>query len=242
MPNSNSKPEVIAILLAAGSGNRFQHGQSQNFDKVLMDLCGKPVWQHSVEAFQGSKLVTGFCLVVAESQQAYLLDQYGSYLANQSIKLVTGGQHRWQSVNNALSAVAELGPDMVAIHDAARPCIQTKSIDLVIETASRTGAAILAQPLWGTIKQADENGNISKTVPREGLYQATTPQVFRWDWICEAYSDANIKRFKPEAITDDAQLMAEAGHKVSICHDLPTNIKLTTREDLIVAEAFLKTL
>ena len=126
----------------------------------------------------------------------------------------------------------------MAIHDAARPCIAPDRIDAVFEEAVKSGAAILATPLVGTIKRVAGSGAIEETVSREGLYEAQTPQVFRKDLLLQAYG--RLTSSQRAEITDDAQVVELAGHAVTIVAGDASNIKITTKSDLTLAGAILK--
>jgi 2-C-methyl-D-erythritol 4-phosphate cytidylyltransferase len=139
-------------------------------------------------------------------------------------------------VANALAMVKEEA-DFVAIHDAARPCVTAELIDTVFTSAVKTGATMLAVPVTDTVKRADDKGLVKETVERRGLWLAQTPQVFRRDWLVEAYAKrAQLGR----DITDDAQLIEALGHPVYLIQGSTTNVKITAREDLALAEAVLK--
>jgi 2-C-methyl-D-erythritol 4-phosphate cytidylyltransferase len=127
--------------------------------------------------------------------------------------------------------------EFVAVHDAARPCIVDPWIDSVFEAARRDGAAILAAPVQATLKRADQKKHITATVDRESLWEAQTPQVFRRELLVEAYA----KRGR-EPVTDDAQLVERLGKPVTIVPGSPLNIKITSRDDLKLAEQVLKVL
>jgi 2-C-methyl-D-erythritol 4-phosphate cytidylyltransferase len=152
------------------------------------------------------------------------------------VQVAPGGAERFDSVANALALVRE-DCDLVAIHDAARPCLAPELIGTVFGAAAKTGAALLAVPVSDTVKQSDDQGRVQSTVSRKGLWLAQTPQVFRRDWLVDAYSRrASLGR----DITDDAQLIEAAGHPVWLVTGSTGNIKITTREDLALAEAILK--
>jgi 2-C-methyl-D-erythritol 4-phosphate cytidylyltransferase len=153
-----------------------------------------------------------------------------------NVKIVLGGKERFDSVANALQRVADEA-DFVAVHDAVRPCLQAEQIDAVFAAAAAVGAAVLAVPVTDTLKRADAKGRIEATVSRDRLWLAQTPQVFRKDWLIEAYARRGQLG---QAITDDAQLVEAAGHPVQIVEGDPSNIKITTRADLQLAEAILK--
>jgi len=153
-----------------------------------------------------------------------------------NVQIADGGKERFESVANAL-ALVKPEVEFVAIHDAARPCVTTELIDSVFASAVKMGAAMLAVPVSDTVKRADDKGRVRETVPRQGLWLAQTPQVFRRDWLVEAYAKrAQLGR----DITDDAQLLEAAGHAVHLVQGSTTNLKITAREDLALAEAILK--
>jgi 2-C-methyl-D-erythritol 4-phosphate cytidylyltransferase len=151
------------------------------------------------------------------------------------IKLVKGGAQRFESVRAALAHVDQAA-ELVCIHDAVRPCVLESWIDRVFEEAGKSGAAILAAPLSGTIKRVAGSGVIDKTVPREGLFEAQTPQVFRKDLLQRAYAELP-EDFQP---TDDAQVLERAGHSVTIVATDQRNIKITGPGDMSLAAALVK--
>jgi 2-C-methyl-D-erythritol 4-phosphate cytidylyltransferase len=127
--------------------------------------------------------------------------------------------------------------DFVCVHDAARPCLTDAWVDKIFETAQRTGAAIFAIPVCGTLKRVDSSGAIQETISRSDLWEAQTPQVFRRQLLLEAYA----KRGDFEA-TDDSQLVERLGRKVTVVPGSPINLKITSKEDLRLAEQALKAL
>jgi 2-C-methyl-D-erythritol 4-phosphate cytidylyltransferase len=147
------------------------------------------------------------------------------------VDVVAGGSARFESVANALREL-RADVDFVAVHDAARPCVTPALIDAVFTRAAETGAALLAIPVADTIKRGDAAGRVTGTVDREGLWLAQTPQVFRRDWLTEAY--ARRESLGP-SITDDARLVEAAGHAVYLVTGSATNLKITTPADLDIA-------
>jgi len=150
------------------------------------------------------------------------------------IKLVKGGAQRFDSVKNAIDAV-DPAAELICVHDGVRPCVLDKWIDEVFEKAAASGAAILAAPLNATIKRVARDA-ITETVPREGLWEAQTPQVFRKDLLIKAYCN-RAADFQP---TDDAQLVEKLGHAVAVVAADRRNIKITTPGDMSLAQAILK--
>jgi len=212
------------ILPAAGRSTRFGVADRK---KVFVSLHGQPVWWHSARAFARRPDVASTTLVISPDDQDFFQNEYHSQAAALGIDIVCGGETRTDSISNALAVLPEQG-HFVAIHDAARPGISAELIDTVFANAAATGAAILALPVPGTIKRADAEGFITDTIPRDGVFEAQTPQVFRRDWILEAYDQHTTI-----PSTDDAQLMERLGKKVAIVRGSLANMKITTRDDLL---------
>ncbi|MDZ4849182.1 MAG: 2-C-methyl-D-erythritol 4-phosphate cytidylyltransferase [Pirellulaceae bacterium] len=223
--------DTAVILAAAGKSSRF----GQPFlKKVYALLGGKPVFQHSATTFSGHPAVAQQLLVVHPDDLDMLRSKFAATFAMMGIEIVLGGDERWQSVENAIAKLAA-GIEFVAVHDAARPLVSLNDFDKVLQAAREHGAAILGEPIHGTVKRADANGWIESTVSRERLYQAQTPQVFRRDWLAEAYASRQASH-----PTDDAQLVEAIGKKVQMVAGSRTNFKITTQEDLRLAEMALK--
>jgi 2-C-methyl-D-erythritol 4-phosphate cytidylyltransferase len=220
------------ILPAAGRSTRFR-GQEK---KVFANLDGRAVWLRSAELFVNRKDVCQCLVVIAAEDDEAFRRRYGAHLALLSVEVVHGGAERHDSI---AAALARLSPEaeLVAIHDAARPCLPAALIDDVFAAATRVGAALLAVPVTDTVKRGNAQGRVEATVARQGLWLAQTPQVFRRDWLVEAYAQrGRLGR----GITDDAQLLEAAGHPVQLVTGSTANLKVTTREDLALAEAILK--
>ncbi len=219
------------ILPAAGKSSRFRDREK----KVFATLDGRPVWLRSAEVFVTRDDVCQCLVVVAPEDQETFRRRYGANLAFLNIQIVDGGKERFDSVANALAQVVPEA-EFVAVHDAARPCLTAKLVDDVFTAAAKTGAAMLAVPVSDTLKRTDAQGRVQATVPRQDLWLAQTPQVFRRDWLSAAYADRG--RLAPGA-TDDAQLVEAAGHVVHVVTGSTTNVKITTKEDLALAQAVL---
>lgn len=220
---------VSVILPAAGASTRFGAETS----KILQPLKGEPVFLRSIHLFSRRPDVGQILLVVSEAQREDLAERYERVLAGEKVQLIKGGADRTGSVRNALAAVAE-DAELVCVHDAVRPCVGQAHIDAVFDAAHAHGAAILAWPIHGTVKQAAED-IIERTVDRSGLWQAQTPQVFRTDWLIEAYASG-------QSATDDAAMVEATGRAVHLVTGDPRNIKITTPVDLAMAEAVIDTL
>jgi 2-C-methyl-D-erythritol 4-phosphate cytidylyltransferase len=223
---------IAVILPAAGKSSRFRDKEK----KVFANIDGRAVWLRAAEAFVNREEVVQTLVVIAPEDQDLFKSRYGAHIGLLGIDIVQGGAERFESVANALGRVRD-DVDLVAIHDAARPCLTATLIDNVFAAAARTGAALLAIPISDTIKRGDTQGKVEATVSREGLWLAQTPQVFRRDWLVDSYA----RRGQLGAdITDDSQLIEAAGHPVYLVSGSSSNIKITAREDLPLAEAILK--
>jgi 2-C-methyl-D-erythritol 4-phosphate cytidylyltransferase len=221
------------ILAAAGKSSRFGDA---NYKKPFAPLAGRPVWLHAAERFTDRDDVKQVVIVVAPEDREAFLEKFGANLAFMGITLAEGGAERIDSVRNGL---AKLGPEieMVAIHDAARPCLAQAWIDRVFAAGIKTGAAILATPVVSTLKRVGPDQLVSETIDRTGLWEAQTPQVFARPILEEAFAAAAGRPF-----TDEASLVEAAGHSVTVVPGSPVNLKITSREDLRLAEQALKAL
>ena len=220
------------ILPAAGKSSRFS---DPYFKKPFAPLEGRSVWLHAAEKFVNRPDVRQTILVISPEDRQEFLEKSGGNAALLGIEVVDGGAERYDSV---AAALARIKPDIdfVAIHDAARPCIAEPWIDRVFAAAEKTGAALLAAPIAGTIKRV-ANDQIEATVPRAGLWEAQTPQVFGRQLLLDAYA-----RRGSEPVTDDAQLVERLGHKVAVVACSAMNLKITTKDDLRLAAAILNVL
>ena len=225
--------------------------------KPFVDLCGRPVWQHGAALFAAEDRVRQLIVVLSPEDRAFFERTYSRQIAQWSLELADGGAERFESIENGLRRVRS-DMDFVAIHDAARPCVSAQQIDAVFRAAEQFDAAILAAPLAGTIKRAVSPNapapgatsaetstgasplypttlfDIAATVPRDDLWEAQTPQVFRRELIVDALS-----RRGHTNVTDDAQLVENIGHPVKIVPSDRTNLKITTASDLALARLLM---
>ncbi len=222
---------VSVILPAAGAGKRFGGKRNKIFERIK----GQPVFIRTLEMFTSRDDVCQVLVVVSPDDLAEVTERYADHLGLMGASIVEGGPERGDSVRNALAKVADEA-DYVCVHDAVRPCISPLWVDAVFAEAAKTGAAILAYPVHGTLKKVSDAGVIDATVDRTALWEAQTPQVFRKDLLTAAY-EGDVS-----AATDDAQLIETAGHPVSVVMGDPRNIKITTRADLDLAAAVIGTL
>ena len=224
---------LSVILAAAGRSRRFR---DKHYKKPFAPLADRAVWLHSAERFLNRDDVKQLILVINADHREDFRARFAANVAILGVEVVEGGAQRCDSIANALARVRD-DVDLVAVHDAARPCIATEWVDDVFSAAEQSGAAILAIPVAGTIKRSADGKKIDETVPRANLWEAQTPQVFRRSLLVEAYA-----RFGDQGATDDAELVERLGHPVTIVPGSPINLKITTREDLRLAAQAMKAL
>jgi len=229
-----------AVIVSAGKGLRFMEGKSIRPDhgkKQFHLLGGKPILTHTLEKFETCPLIRSIHLVVGQEDMDYCLKEIIEKNNFQKVsKIVPGGKRRQESVKNGVDALPK-DTDIVVIHDGVRPFVTKAMIEDSIHAAGRYGAVILAMPVKETIKISNPDGTVLKTLDRESLWQIQTPQTFQVNVIKEAYSRATEDGFIG---TDDASLVEQLGVKVHILPGSYTNIKITTPEDLLLANLFLK--
>jgi 2-C-methyl-D-erythritol 4-phosphate cytidylyltransferase len=224
--------KFAVILPAAGRSSRFRDKEKKPF----ATLDGRAVWLRSAELFVTRDDVCQCLIVVAPDDQELFRRRYGANLAFMNVQIANGGTERFESVANAL-ALVKPEADFVAVHDAVRPCVTEEQINAVFAQAEKTGAALLAVPVPDTVKRVDAQQRVQGTLPRQGLWLAQTPQVFRREWLVAAY--ANRGQLGKD-VTDDAQLVEATGHPVHVVEGSLGNLKITTKGDLHLAEAVLK--
>jgi 2-C-methyl-D-erythritol 4-phosphate cytidylyltransferase len=230
MNDDTQVSKVSVIVPAAGSGSRF--GTKGN--KIFERIKSQPVFIRTLEAFTSRNDVGQVQLVVSPQDMEQMKERFGGNLGFMGVKLVAGGATRSASVRNALANVAtDCG--LVCVHDAVRPCVSQIWIDAVFKEALKTGAAILACPVHGTLKRVSGAGVVDATLPREELWEAQTPQVFKRELLLRAYAGGGDA-------TDDAHLVEQLGHPVSVVRCDARNVKITTPADLAFAQAVIDTL
>ncbi len=223
--------KFAVIMPAAGHSSRYH---DKNYKKPFAPLANKAVWLHAAEKLLGRNDVKQFILVISPEDHEEFHRRFGANIAIMGIDVVEGGAERHDSVEKALARV-KADIDFICVHDAARPCLADAWVSKVFEAAEKHDAAILAIPVAGTLKRVGKNTMIEETVPRAGLWEAQTPQVFRRQLLLEAYA----KRGGHPA-TDDAELVERVGHAVAIVQGSPINLKITTNEDFRLAEQAMK--
>lgn len=223
--------KVAAVIPAAGQGRRMQTPVNKQF----LLLQGMPVIVHTLQAFEDCSEIAEVFLVCAKGEGIILEDLIGQFGIKKVVRIVTGGAERQESVHNGLKALA-VDTDIVLVHDGARPLVEEAVIKRVISAAREYGAAITGVQVKDTIKTVNGSGMVEKTLEREGLYQVQTPQGFRYDLIMEAHRKAANEGFLG---TDEAMLVERLGVGVRMVPGAYENIKITTAEDMILAEALL---
>ena len=206
--------------------------------KPFLSVCGIPLLMHTLRSLDQAPRITSLVIVIAPEREALcqnMLETYGPLRCR--TRLTYGGAERQDSVRLGLSA---LDPecDIVVIHDAARPFITARLIEQSITVADQVGAALVAIPAADTLKRVDTTLTVLETVPRQGLWLAQTPQTFRVEVIRAAHQHALTERL---SVTDDASLIEQTGGTVQIVPGDRRNFKVTTPEDLQLAEALLRT-
>jgi 2-C-methyl-D-erythritol 4-phosphate cytidylyltransferase len=224
--------KVGVIICAAGASSRFGGKRK----KPLVDVDGRAVFLRSVEIFSSREDVKQILLAIAPEDEELVNIKWGPNLKFFNVKICFGGTERFDTVQKGLELIKD-DIELIAVHDAVRCCVKEKWIDEVIAEAAKTGAAILACPVVATLKEAKDKV-IIQTVDRAGLYEAQTPQVFETSLLKKAY--ANLKNLDKNKISDDSQLVEAIGEKVSIVETDSSNIKITHKADLAIAEAILK--
>lgn len=222
--------KFAVLVMAAGKSTRFG---DPHYKKPFASLDGRAVWLHAVERFMNRDDVCQTIVVIAPEDREEFQRKFGANLAFMDIDLCEGGAERSDSVRAGLAKVSDQATH-VAVHDAARPCVRDKEIDAVFAAAVEHRAATLATPVAATLKRVDEQSQIVETVPREALWAAQTPQVFERSLIERAHESAG-----DEPVTDDAQLVERLGEKVAVVEGSPQNLKITTQDDLKLAEMIL---
>ena len=225
-----SRVMVSAVIVAAGKGIRM----NDTVRKQYLPLAGRPVLAHSLTLFEECNLISKIILVVPEDDFNFCKKEILPARSEKTVRLVPGGKKRQDSVYNGLLAADE-NKGIVVIHDGVRPFINIEMLELCINGAKEVGACIFGIPVHDTVKQV-ESGHIIKTLERDTLWLAQTPQAFQYEIIRKAHENARLKGYEG---TDDAFLVEQMGKHVKIINGSKNNIKITTREDLKLAEAVL---
>jgi 2-C-methyl-D-erythritol 4-phosphate cytidylyltransferase len=231
---------VFAILPAAGIGTRMAASQPKQF----LELNGLPILIHSLRAFAAVPRVTGIYVAVRRNEiervQAQVADYAAKFGFAERIHVVEGGENRQESVAHALAALPSSEDDIVLVHDAVRPLIDTATIERTIDAVAEHGAAIVGLPAIDTVKQVERTAHgalITSTIPREFVVLAQTPQGFRFGLLQQAFAEALADGFVG---TDEASVVERAGHPVAVVAGSQVNLKITQPGDLALAEFYLR--
>lgn len=225
IPSRSSSP-VGAVIVAAGASKRM--GQ----DKIFLDLAGRPVLACTVDVFNSCEFIQQIVVVVKEEHIPRGWELVRRYDWWKVKDVCVGGPRRQDSVKQGLMRLS--GCEWVVIHDGARPLVNQKLIQCGLAEAMERGAAIAAVPVKDTLKVIDAEGAVQTTPNRSTLWAVQTPQVFRFDLIKQAYDQCAMD------VTDDAMLLEYLGHKVKVFMGSYDNIKITTPEDMVLAECLIK--
>jgi 2-C-methyl-D-erythritol 4-phosphate cytidylyltransferase len=238
--------KVFVIVPAAGLGTRMAPvatDKKKSPSKQFKQLGGVPILVHTLRNIVACPAVYEIVIALRKNEingfRAQLEKQYPEFLRTR-LQMVEGGEHRQDSVANALRVVAADPDDIVLVHDGVRPFVTPEITNEVIEAAEKHGAAIAGVPASDTVKQVDrtaEGALITATIPRERVVMAQTPQGFRYAILKKAFDEAVADGFVG---TDEASLIERTGHPVAVVMGSPRNIKITTPADMELAEFYLK--
>ncbi len=232
---------VDALVVAAGSGRRMGDALLGR-NKVLVPLAGKPLVLYSLETLLNSGLVRRLVLVYRAEDKTEISEMLQSAGLKEQIDMVPGGEARFDSVWNGLQALAQLSsgrPEIVVIHDAARPFVTKRMIQESVEQARKHGGATVAIPLTDTLKRGSGEF-LHETLPRDELYRIQTPQTFRYNLLRQAHKE--FREAPDPAVTDDCMLLERRGYPIALVLGEEINLKVTTPVDFHIAEAILQSL
>jgi len=222
--------KVSAIIPAAGQGTRM----GSSTPKQFLLLNGQPILHYTLRAFETCGCVNSVTLVMPENDLDLARKQWSKdYKIVKNI--VAGGKERQDSVYNGFKAL-DADTDIVIVHDGVRPFATSDMIGRSIEAARQFGAAITAIPVSDTIKQVNDEGFVTRTVDRNGLWRVQTPQAFQYTILDQAFQKAKNDSYYG---TDEASLLEYAGKKLKIIEGSELNVKITRKEDLILGEGIL---
>lgn len=221
-----------AIIVAAGSGSRMASDRPKQF----LLLAGIPLIFHTLRPFEQCDSIDETIVVLPPESAAEFLDSAAKFGVKKVTRVVPGGATRAESVKRGLTAIRAASAEIVAVHDGVRPFVSVAEIGETVAAAEQHGAAILVAVTTDTIKQVDGN-RITKTLDRRVLRRALTPQCFKYELLMRAFAQADLS---DPALTDDSMLVEHLGVGVEIVEGSARNIKITTPEDLLMAESFLK--
>ena len=223
----------VAIIAAAGQGSRMGGKRAKQF----LELAGRPIIIHTIQAFEACEAIQEIILVLPEADVRDFSAVARPYNLGKVRAVVAGGVARASSVLHGLRAVNAQETNIVAVHDGSRPLVTVAEITRTVQAAEVSGAAILVAPIVDTVKEVRE-GTVVATVRRDHLRRALTPQCFRYEILRQAYEQVEEV---DATLTDESSLVERLGVPVSVVEGSSRNIKVTGPEDLVIAEALLKT-
>ena len=223
-------PKITAIIPSAGMGRRMG-GRKKNYLKLL----DRPVLAHTVGVFEECPLIDSIILVVPPSDIEFCREEIvKKYSFRKVASVVAGGAERQDSVKNGLKCAS--GAGIIVLHDGARPLVTFRIVEETVKAANETGGAIAAVPVKDTIKEVAA-GSVVRTIPREALVSVQTPQAFRTEILLRAFKKAEEDGFLG---TDESSLVERIGERVAVVEGSYENIKITTVEDMGIAEGIFK--
>lgn len=220
------------IILAAGQGKRMKADQN----KIFLEIANEPIIVQTLKVFDQDSNCQRIILPINSQDQQHFEQLLEQYHFETPIQLVAGGKERQNSVYNGLKAVSQSDTDIVLVHDGARPFVKQAIISQLVEAAHNHGSAIPGVPVKDTIKRV-KDGQVIDTVERSSLWAVHTPQAFRVSILKKAHESAESAAFLG---TDDASLVEVIGETVYMIESDYDNIKITTPEDLYIAEMIMK--
>lgn len=234
---------MAPVPSALSTGGKEAKEKKPHPSKQFTELAGTPIVIHTLRRFLAVEGVSEIWVALRENEIEGFRESLHRELPDlrgKKIELVVGGEHRQQSVENALNRVQAAADDIVLVHDAVRPFVTTEIIHEVIEAAQKHGAAIAGLPAVDTVKQVERTAEVAiikATLPRAGIVLAQTPQGFRYSIIKKAFDDAAADGFTG---TDEASLAERAGYEIAVVMGSPRNIKITTPSDMDLAEFYVR--
>ena len=234
--------KVFVIIPAAGLGTRMAPPSPTAPTKQFKELGGVPILIHTLRAFVSASSVHEIVVALRKDEIAPFksqLEKQHPEILKKPLHIVEGGEHRQNSVANALASLSADADDIVLVHDAVRPFVTAEIVSHVITAAEKHGAAIAGWPAVDTVKQVDRTADgaiIKATIPRASVVMAQTPQGFRYSILKQAFDEAASDGFIG---TDEASLIERSGTPVAVVMGSPRNIKITTPADMELAEFYL---
>jgi 2-C-methyl-D-erythritol 4-phosphate cytidylyltransferase len=222
----------VAIIAAAGQGSRIGSKRAKQF----LELAGIPIIFHTLRAFQKCETISEIVVVLPPEDTSEFLSAANKFGVKKLTRVVAGGKTRAESVYRGLQTIRPATTELVVIHDGVRPFVTSEEIEKTIDAARAHGAAILVGPVTDTIKQINDADMVVQTMNRAKLRRALTPQCFHYELLRRAFEKVDVT--DPE-LTDESVLVERLGKSVAVVEGSSRNIKITTSEDLVIAEAML---